>query len=144
LWFASLLDIMFNPFRKTEVRRLVSKKLKTQAFVSLRKKLVRKAFTIHEKGVVISVKDGVAQVYGLKSVKAGELVRFGRTNIFGMALNLERETVGVVVFAEDYLIKQGSSVYRTGELVAIQVSDNMLGRTVDALGRPIDGLGQIL
>jgi len=134
---------MVKKDKKTEVKRLVTKKIKALTFLRLRNKLKRKLLKVTERGTVLSVKDGVAQVYGLRSVKAGELVRFGRGKIFGMALNLERETVGVVVFADDYLIKQGSTVRRTRQLVSIRVGMGMLGRVVDALGRPIDGKGRI-
>jgi F0F1-type ATP synthase alpha subunit len=134
---------MLHPIRKTEVRRLVTKKLKSVAFVNLKKKLTSKQFNISEIGNVLSVKDGVAQVYGLRSVKAGELVCFNQSKVYGMALNLEKEIVGVVVLGEDYLIKQGATVRRTRQLVSIQVNMNLLGRVVDPLGRPIDGHGPI-
>lgn len=94
-------------------------------------------------GTVLSIKDGVAQIGGLTGVKAGELVRFDQHNIFGLALNLEKYSVGVVVFGDDYMIKQGDHVSRTKQLMSINVGEGMLGRVVDPLGNPIDGKGPI-
>lgn len=96
-----------------------------------------------EIGKVISIKDGVAQIRGLKSVKAGEMVQFVSANIFGMALNLEKDSVGVVVFGDDFKIKEGDIVNVTNSLMSIKVSEGLLGRVVDALGNPIDGKGII-
>ncbi|PNW87289.1 hypothetical protein CHLRE_02g116750v5 [Chlamydomonas reinhardtii] len=93
-------------------------------------------------GRVLSVGDGIARVYGLKSVQAGELVCFD-SGVKGMALNLQADHVGVVVFGNDSLIHQGDLVYRTGQIVNVPVGPGTLGRVVDALGQPIDGKGPL-
>jgi len=97
---------------------------------------------VAEVGTVLSVGDGVARVYGLDKVRAGEMVEFPG-GIKGMALNLENDNVGVVVFGSDRDIKEGDIVRRTGEIVSVPVGMGMLGRVVDALGNPIDGKGPI-
>ena len=101
-----------------------------------------KDLEVSESGKVISVGDGVAKVYGLKNVMAGELVEFS-SGVIGMVLNLESETVGVVVLGQDREIKEGDSIKRTGKIVQVPVGEALLGRVVDALGNPIDGLGPI-
>ncbi|MBT3171750.1 MAG: F0F1 ATP synthase subunit alpha, partial [Rhodospirillaceae bacterium] len=95
---------------------------------------------VAEVGQVLSVGDGVARVYGLDNVQAGEMVEFPG-NIRGMALNLETDNVGVVIFGEDRAIKEGDTVKRTGAIVEVPVGKGLLGRVVDALGNPIDGKG---
>jgi F-type H+-transporting ATPase subunit alpha len=97
---------------------------------------------VAEVGQVLSVGDGVARVYGLDNVQAGEMVEFPG-NIQGMALNLETDNVGVVIFGEDRAIKEGDTVKRTGAIVEVPVGKGLLGRVVDALGNPIDGKGPI-
>ncbi|MDP6474787.1 MAG: F0F1 ATP synthase subunit alpha [Alphaproteobacteria bacterium] len=97
---------------------------------------------VAEVGQVLSVGDGVARVYGLDNVQAGEMVEFPG-NIRGMALNLETDNVGVVIFGEDKEIKEGDTVKRTGAIVEVPVGKGMLGRAVDPLGNPIDGKGAI-
>ncbi|MBT5038911.1 MAG: F0F1 ATP synthase subunit alpha [Rhodospirillaceae bacterium] len=97
---------------------------------------------VAEVGQVLSVGDGVARVYGLDNVQAGEMVEFPG-NIRGMALNLETDNVGVVIFGEDRAIKEGDTVKRTGAIVEVPVGKGLLGRVVDALGNPIDGKGPI-
>jgi F-type H+-transporting ATPase subunit alpha len=97
---------------------------------------------VAEVGQVISVGDGVARVYGLDNVQAGEMVEFPG-NIRGMALNLESDNVGVVIFGDDRDIKEGDTVKRTGAIVEVPVGRGMLGRVVDGLGNPIDGKGPI-
>jgi len=97
---------------------------------------------VAEVGQVLSVGDGIARVYGLDSVKAGEMVEFPG-GIKGMALNLERDNVGVVIFGEDRTIKEGDTVKRTGAIVDVPVGKGLLGRVVDGLGNPIDGKGPI-
>src|ERR1700755_3219108 len=97
---------------------------------------------VAEVGQVLSVGDGIARVYGLDSVKAGEMVEFPG-GIKGMALNLERDNVGVVIFGDDRTIKEGDTVKRTGAIVDVPVGKGLLGRVVDALGQPIDGKGEI-
>jgi len=95
-----------------------------------------------ETGSVISFKDGVANVYGLANVFSGELLEFSN-GVLGMALNLEEDLVGAVVFGSEDSIKEGDSVKRTGKLVKVPVGKGLLGRVVDALGNPIDGKGVI-
>ena len=97
---------------------------------------------VAEVGQVLSVGDGVARVYGLDNVQAGEMVEFPG-NIRGMALNLETDNVGVVIFGEDKEIKEGDTVKRTGAIVEVPVGKSLLGRAVDPLGNPIDGKGPI-
>ena len=97
---------------------------------------------VAEVGQVLSVGDGIARVYGLDSVKAGEMVEFPG-GIKGMALNLERDNVGVVIFGEDRTIKEGDTVKRTGTIVDVPVGKGLLGRVVDGLGNPIDGKGPL-
>src|SRR5499425_2748799 len=97
---------------------------------------------VSEVGQVLSVGDGIARVYGLDSVKAGEMVEFPG-GIKGMALNLESDNVGVVIFGEDRTIKEGDTVKRTGAIVDVPVGKGLLGRVVDGLGNPIDGKGPI-
>jgi len=97
---------------------------------------------LEEAGKVLSVGDGIARVYGLKNVQAEEMVEFS-SGLKGMALNLEPDNVGVVVFGNDKLIKEGDVVKRTGAIVDVPVGEGLLGRVVDALGNPIDGKGPI-
>jgi len=97
---------------------------------------------VAEVGQVLSVGDGVARVYGLDNVQAGEMVEFPG-GIKGMALNLETDNVGIVIFGEDRDIKEGDTVKRTGAIVEVPVGRGLLGRVVDALGNPIDGKGPI-
>jgi F-type H+-transporting ATPase subunit alpha len=97
---------------------------------------------VAEVGQVLSVGDGIARVYGLDNVQAGEMVEFPG-GIKGMALNLEADNVGVVIFGDDRTIKEGDLVKRTGTIVDVPVGKGLLGRVVDALGNPIDGKGPI-
>ncbi len=97
---------------------------------------------VSEVGQVLSVGDGIARVYGLDNVQAGEMVEFPG-GIRGMALNLETDNVGVVIFGNDRDIKEGDTVKRTGAIVEVPVGPELLGRVVDALGNPIDGKGPI-
>ncbi|BCH57973.1 F0F1 ATP synthase subunit alpha [Agrobacterium vitis] len=97
---------------------------------------------VSEVGQVLSVGDGIARVYGLDNVQAGEMVEFPG-GIRGMALNLEADNVGVVIFGSDRDIKEGDTVKRTGAIVEVPVGPELLGRVVDALGNPIDGKGPI-
>jgi F-type H+-transporting ATPase subunit alpha len=97
---------------------------------------------VAEVGRVLSVGDGIARVYGLDSVQAGEMVEFPG-GIQGMALNLEADNVGVVIFGSDQDIKEGDVVKRTNSIVDVPVGDELLGRVVDGLGNPIDGKGPI-
>ncbi|MCC7305288.1 MAG: F0F1 ATP synthase subunit alpha [Alphaproteobacteria bacterium] len=97
---------------------------------------------VAEIGHVLSVGDGVARVYGLDNVQAGEMVEFPG-GIKGMALNLEIDNVGIVVFGDDRSIKEGDIVKRTGQIVEVPIGKELLGRVVDGLGNPIDGKGPI-
>ncbi len=97
---------------------------------------------VSDVGQVLSVGDGIARVYGLDSVKAGEMVEFPG-QVKGMALNLESDNVGVVIFGDDRGIKEGDTVKRLGEIVDVPVGKELLGRVVNALGEPIDGKGPI-
>ncbi|MEW9857005.1 F0F1 ATP synthase subunit alpha [Novosphingobium sp. M1R2S20] len=98
---------------------------------------------VSEVGTVLSVGDGIARIHGLDKVQAGEMVEFNG-GIQGMALNLEADNVGVVIFGSDASIKEGDSVKRTGTIVDVPVGKGLLGRVVDALGNPIDGKGPIV
>ena len=97
---------------------------------------------VTEVGQVLSVGDGIARVYGLDQVKAGEMVEFPG-GIKGMALNLEVDNVGIVIFGSDQTIKEGDTVKRTGSIVDVPVGKGLLGRVVDPLGNPIDGKGEL-
>ena len=97
---------------------------------------------VSEIGQVLSVGDGIARIYGLDNIQAGEMVEFAG-GIRGMALNLEADNVGVVIFGDDRSIKEGNTVKRTGAIVDVPVGKGLLGRVVDALGNPIDGKGAI-
>jgi len=97
---------------------------------------------VSEVGQVLSVGDGIARVYGLDNVQAGELVEF-ENGVRGMTLNLEIDNVGIVIFGNDREIKEGQTVKRTGAIVDVPVGKGLLGRVVDALGNPIDGKGPI-
>jgi len=97
---------------------------------------------VSETGTVLSVGDGIARIHGLDKVQAGEMVEFAN-GVQGMALNLEADNVGVVIFGSDSEIKEGDVVKRTGTIVDVPVGKGLLGRVVDALGNPIDGKGPI-
>ncbi len=97
---------------------------------------------VTEIGTVLSVGDGIARVYGLDEIKAGEMVQF-EGDIAGMALNLEKDNVGIVIFGSDKDIKEGDTVKRTGSIVDVPTGKGLLGRVVDALGNPIDGKGPL-
>merc|ERR1712002_891371 len=100
------------------------------------------AVNLEETGRVLSIGDGIARVYGLKNIQAEEMVEFS-SGLKGMALNLEPDNVGIVVFGNDKLIKEGDIVKRTGAIVDVPVGEELLGRVVDALGIPIDGQGEL-
>ncbi|WP_428044036.1 F0F1 ATP synthase subunit alpha [Candidatus Avelusimicrobium faecicola] len=97
---------------------------------------------LSEVGTVIQVGDGIARVHGLNNVKASELVDFGH-GVKGMALNLEYDNVGCVLMGPDHLVQEGDSVKRTGEVISVPVSEEMIGRVVDPLGNALDGKGAI-
>ena len=121
--------MQINPSEVTKILKEQIKKFGEKAEVS-------------EVGQVLSVGDGIARVYGLDNVQAGEMVEFSG-GIKGMALNLESDNVGVVIFGEDRSIKEGDVVKRTGAIVDAPVGKSLLGRVVDALGNPIDGKGDL-
>jgi F-type H+/Na+-transporting ATPase subunit alpha len=111
--------------------------------------LIKRQITEFEKGVdvmevgtVITVGDGIAKVYGLEKCMAGELLEFPG-NVMGMALNLEEDNVGAVLFGDDTLIKEGDIVKRTGKIMSVPVGEAVVGRVVDGIGMPIDGKGPI-
>ncbi len=93
-------------------------------------------------GTVLNVGDGIARLYGLEDCVAGELLEFPR-GVFGMVFNLEEESVGAILLGEETLIKEGDRVRRTGRVVEVPVGEQMLGRTVNSLGQPLDGAGPI-
>src|SRR5881275_2417647 len=97
---------------------------------------------VAEVGSIISVGDGIARVHGVENAMAGEMLEFPR-GVFGIALNLEEESVGVVLLGEYKAIKEGDIVRRTGRIISVPVGEELLGRVVNALGQPIDGKGPI-
>jgi F-type H+-transporting ATPase subunit alpha len=99
---------------------------------------------VAETGQVLSVGDGIARIFGLTNVMAGELLDFPGAGIKGMALNLELDNVGAVIFGDDRQIREGDTVTRTGAIVDVPVGRQLLGRVVDALGNPIDGKGPVI
>jgi F-type H+-transporting ATPase subunit alpha len=101
-----------------------------------------KTVEIQEVGTVLSTGDGIARIYGLDKVAAGELLEFPH-EIYGVALNLEEDNVGAALFGETHMIKEGDTVKRTGRIAEVPVGKELIGRVVDALGEPIDGRGPI-
>ncbi|MBF0557173.1 MAG: F0F1 ATP synthase subunit alpha [Nitrospirae bacterium] len=101
-----------------------------------------KRVDVSEVGVVVGVGDGIARIYGLDNCMTSELLEFPN-NVFGMALNLEEDMVGSVLFGEDTLIKEGDVVKRTGKIMSVPAGEEMIGRVVNAIGQPIDGKGPI-
>ena len=97
---------------------------------------------VRETGRVLSAGDGIARIYGLDKVAAGELIEFGQ-NIYGLVLNLEEDNVGAAIFGEAQQIREGEEVRRTGRIAEVPVGEALLGRVVDALGQPIDGKGSL-
>ena len=101
-----------------------------------------KRVNVSEVGIVTNVGDGIARIYGLDNCMASELLEFPN-NVYGMALNLEEDVVGAVLFGEDTLIKEGDVVKRTGKIMSVPAGEEMIGRVVNAIGQPIDGKGPI-
>ncbi|HEY0053168.1 MAG TPA: F0F1 ATP synthase subunit alpha, partial [Caulobacteraceae bacterium] len=99
---------------------------------------------VSDVGTVLSVGDGIARIHGLDKVQAGEMVEFPKAGVKGMALNLERDNVGVVIFGSDAQLKEGDEARRLGEIVDVPVGKGLLGRVVNPLGEPIDGKGPIV
>jgi F-type H+/Na+-transporting ATPase subunit alpha len=93
---------------------------------------------LSEVGSVVSVGDGIARIFGLEKVAAGELLEFA-SGLRGIALNLEEDSVGAVIMGETHKVKEGDQVKRLGKIAEVPVGDSLLGRVVDALGNPIDG-----
>ena len=123
---------METTIRADEISRILREQIKNY----------NKSVEISETGTVLSVGDGVARIYGMENVMAGEMVEFAN-DIMGMVLNLEKDSVGVVIFGEDRHIKEGDTVKRTQKIVRVPVGEPLLGRVVDVLGRPVDGRGPI-
>lgn len=98
---------------------------------------------VYEVGTVLQVGDGIARIYGLSNVQAGELIAFPGSNVTGMVLNLEEDNVGAVLFGSVEAVKEGDEARRTNRIASIQVSEGMLGRVVDSLGNAIDGAGPL-
>ncbi|HET6567373.1 MAG TPA: F0F1 ATP synthase subunit alpha [Rhodothermales bacterium] len=98
---------------------------------------------VYEVGTVLQVGDGIARLYGLSKVQAGELIEFPRTDVTGMVLNLEEDNVGAVLFGDYETVKEGDEARRTGRIASIEISEEMLGRVIDPLGNPMDGRGPI-
>ncbi len=101
------------------------------------------AAVLEEVGSILQIGDGIARVYGLTNVEAGELVEFEKTGLMGIVLNLEEDNVGVVLLGDIEDLNEGDKVKRTGRIASIQVGEGMLGRVIDTLGKPIDGKGEI-
>ena len=119
--------------------------LKAEEISELIKKQItdfEKRVDVSEVGTVVKVGDGIAKVYGLDNAMASELLEFPN-EVYGMALNLEEDSVGAVLFGEDTLIKEGDLVKRTGKIMSVPVGKGLLGRVVNAIGQPIDGKGPI-
>ncbi len=131
--------------RASEAAEKISEDIKSGDIISILKTEV-KDFEVRtgatETGFIVRLGDGIARVHGMSGVMYGELVEF-ETGVRGIVQNLEEKSVGVVLLGDDYGLTEGSSVVRTGKRAGIGVSDELLGRVVDALGSPIDGLGKI-
>ncbi|HNO23135.1 MAG TPA: F0F1 ATP synthase subunit alpha, partial [Leptospiraceae bacterium] len=120
-------------------------KIKTDEITSIIKKEIqtfKQDLNVDETGTVVEVGDGIARIFGLKNVMAGELVEF-ENGVRGQAFNLEENSVGVVILGEYKHIEEGFSVKRTGKIFEVPVGHAMLGRVVNPLGQPIDGKGPI-
>src|SRR5512146_2213835 len=98
---------------------------------------------VAEVGTIVSIGDGIARVHGVENTMAGEMLEFPH-GVYGIALNLEEESVGAVLLGEYTSIKEGDPVKRTGRIISVPVGDELLGRVVNALGQPVDGKGPIL
>ncbi|KAA3611265.1 MAG: F0F1 ATP synthase subunit alpha [Calditrichaeota bacterium] len=123
---------MSNAVRPDEVSAILKKQLKDFQTES----------DVYEVGTVLQVGDGIARVYGLEKAMAGELIEFPN-DVMGMVFNLEEDNVGIILFGEDTLIKEGDTVKRTNKVVQVPVGEEMLGRVVNPLGIPLDGKGEI-
>ena len=123
---------MSMEIKADEISRLIEQKISG----------FEKEINLRETGIVISIGDGIARIYGLENAMSGELLDFPQ-GITGMSLNLEEDNIGAVVFGEDYKIKEGDLVKRTGRIAQVPVGEALVGRVVDGLGAPIDGKGPI-
>jgi F-type H+/Na+-transporting ATPase subunit alpha len=123
---------MSMEIKADEISRLIEQKISG----------FEKEVDLRETGIVISIGDGIARIYGLENAMSGELLDFPQ-GITGMSLNLEEDNIGAVVFGEDYKIKEGDLVKRTGRIAQVPVGEALVGRVVDGLGAPIDGKGPI-
>src|SRR5687768_928877 len=121
-----------EPIKANEINEIIRKQIED----------FEAGVTVMEVGTVIKVGDGIAEVYGLEKVMAGELLEFPH-GVRGLALNLEEDKVGVVLFGDFPKIKEGDEVKRTGRIMSVPVGDALIGRVVNALGQPIDGKGPI-
>ena len=123
---------MSNAVRPDEVSAILKKQLKD----------FQTGSDVYEVGTVLQVGDGIARVYGLEKAMAGELIEFPN-DVMGMVFNLEEDNVGIILFGDNTLIKEGDTVKRTNKVVQVPVGDEMLGRVVNPLGIPMDGKGEI-
>ena len=123
---------MSMEIKADEISRLIEQKISG----------FEKEIDLRETGIVISIGDGIARIYGLENAMSGELLDFPQ-GITGMALNLEEDNIGAVIFGEDYKIKEGDLVKRTSRIAQVPVGEALVGRVVDGLGAPIDGKGPI-
>src|SRR5687767_2511760 len=124
---------MMQPIRADEINDIIRKQIES----------FETGVTVTEVGTVIKVGDGIAEIHGLEKVMAGELLEFPH-EVRGLALNLEEDKVGAVLFGEFQAIKEGDVVKRTGRIMEVPVGDALIGRVVDALGNPIDNRGPIM
>src|SRR5262249_29113212 len=121
-------------------------KFKASEIASVLEPLIRsyeKGLEVRETGTVLEVGDGIARIYGLSGVMAGEMIDFKRTGVKGVAFNLEENSVGVIILGDYLEISEGDEVTTTGELLRVPVGDALIGRVVDPLGNARDGSGQI-
>merc|ERR1712227_984813 len=129
-------------FRKTAQRAAMN----AQEVTSILEERIKTFYSdtnIDEIGRVLTIGDGIARVYGLNEVQTGEMVEFSPSGLKGMALNLESDSVGIVVFGNDRVIKEGHIVKRSGAIMDVPIGEGVLGRVLDGIGDPIDGKGTL-
>src|SRR6266550_9603679 len=124
---------MMEPIRADEINEIIRRQIEN----------FETGVTVMEVGTVIKVGDGIAEIHGLEKVMAGELIEFPH-EVRGLALNLEEDKVGTVLFGDFQKIKEGDEAKRTKRIMSVPVGDAMIGRVVDALGNPIDDAGEIV
>src|SRR5215217_8138875 len=122
-----------EPIRASEINDIIRKQIEN----------FEAGVTVTEIGTVIKIGDGIAEIHGLEKVMAGELLEFPH-EVRGLALNLEEDKVGAVLFGEFQAIKEGDLVKRTGRIMEVPVGDALIGRVVDALGNPVDERGPVM